>query len=585
MSAIRPPEGTHEVAPRFPIQALLRTCRRELALIVAFSLVTNLLMLVPTLYLLQVFDRVLVSQSELTLLAISLIALLLLAVMAVCDWARSRVLAHAARRLEQRLAERAFSASLARHLEGAGAEASGTWSDLQQLRQFLTGPGVFVLCDLPWTPVYAAVAYLLHPFLGAVAVAFILVQAGLAWFGHRRTAAPTETASRAARSVQDLLRGKLRHAEAVEALGMLPALRQRWRTQQDAALARVSQAQRASNRVQAWSKFVRYSQQSLALAAGALLVIDGQITAGAMIAANLLINRALVPIDQIVSLWRPLLAARDALGRLAPLFADEGEPHAQDGTRASLQGAVSLRAVNAHAPGREQPVLRNISFECDPGRLVAVLGPSGAGKSTFARVLVGAWPKVDGEVLLDGIPLEQWDRSARGRQVGYLPQDTELLEGSIAENIARLGPVDSAAVIEAARRAGLHETIMRYPQGYDTPVGQAGRLLSGGQRQRIGLARALYGKPRLLVLDEPDANLDEAGLAALRRALQALKSEGATVFICTHPRSGLLAMVDHMLVLHEGRLNVQGPPEAVLAILRAAAAPVVPPPLSAAQPT
>jgi ATP-binding cassette subfamily C exporter for protease/lipase len=303
-----------------------------------------------------------------------------------------------------------------------------------------------------------------------------------------------------------------------------------------------------------------------------------------MIAANLLIVRALVPMDQLVSLWRPLLAARDALARLAPLLAADASAQAQGGAREILQGAVALREVSAHAPGREQPVLRNISFESDPGRLVAVLGPSGAGKSTLARVLVGAWPKMDGEVRVDGIPLEQWDRAVRGRQVGYLPQDIELLEGSIADNIARLGQVDPAAVIEAARMAGLHETIMRYPQGYDTAVGQAGRLLSGGQRQRIGLARALYGKPRLLVLDEPDANLDEAGVAALRRALQDLKSEGATVFIATHPRSGLLALADHVLVLHEGQLHVQGQPEAVLAILRAAAAPVVPPPLSGAQP-
>jgi len=575
------PSGT-EVAPRFPTQALLRTCWRELLVIGAFSLVTNLLMLVPTLYLLQVFDRVLVSHSELTLLAVSLIALLLLAVMAVCDWARSRVLAHAAARIEERLAERAFRAGLARHLEGAGAEASGTWGDVQQLRQFLTGPGVFALCDLPWTPVFAAVAYLLHPFLGYVAVVFILVQAGLAWFGHRRSVAPVEAAARAARSVQALLRGKLRHAEAVEALGMLPALRQRWRGQQDAALACVAHAQRVSNRLQAWSKFIRYSQQSLALAAGALLVIDGQISPAAMIAANLLIVRALVPMDQLVSAWRPLLAARAALGRLAPLLADDPGEHAQAGTRATLQGAVSLRAVTAHAPGREQPVLRNISFECDPGRLIAVLGPSGAGKSTLARLLVGAWPQADGEVLLDGVPLDQWDRTVRGRQVGYLPQDVELLEGSIAENIARLGKVDSTAVIEAARRAGLHESIMRYPRGYDSQVGQAGRLLSGGQRQRLGLARALYGKPRLLVLDEPDANLDEAGVAALKRALQELRSQGATVFVVTHQRSGLVPLADHVMVLQEGQLRVQGPPEAVLAILRAAASAAVPPSLAAA---
>jgi ATP-binding cassette, subfamily C, bacterial exporter for protease/lipase len=574
-----------QAARRFPTAALLRSCSRELLLIIAFSLVTNLLMLVPTLYLLQVFDRVLVSHSELTLLAVSLIALLLLGVMAVCDWARTRVLAHAAMRLEERLSERAFRAGLARHLEGAGAEASGTWSDVQQLRQFLAGPGVFTLCDLPWVPVYAGVAYLLHPFLGFVAVLFILVQAAIAWFGHRRTVAPAEDASRAGRGVQAFLHGKLRHAETVEALGMLPTLRRRWRDQQDAALTRAADAQRISNRVQTWSKFLRYTQQSLALAAGALLVIDGQLSPSAMIAANLLIMRALVPMDQLVTSWRSLLATRDALARLAPLLAEDGGEHAQAGTHATLQGNVTLQEVTAHAPGREHPVLRQINFECEPGRLIAVLGPSGAGKSTLARVLVGAWPQVDGTVLLDGVPLDRWDRTDLGRQVGYLPQDIELLEGSIADNIARLGKVDSIAVIEAASAAGLHDAILRSPQGYNTPVGEAGRLLSGGQRQRLGLARALYGKPRLVVLDEPDANLDEKGQAALQRALRDLRSHGATVFIVTHQRSGLVPLADHVLVLHEGQLRVQGPPEAVLAILRAATPIVLPPSLTTAQPT
>jgi ATP-binding cassette, subfamily C, bacterial exporter for protease/lipase len=545
------------------LHPVLAALRQELLLLVAFSLATNLLMLVPTLYLLQVYDRVLVSRSELTLLALSLIALFLFGLLAACEWARSRVLAHAAQSLDRELGARLFTASFDAYLEGAGSEAARASADLQQVRQLFQGPMVFTLLDLPWTPVYIVVAFLLHPFLGCVGIAFVAVQAGLAWFGHRRTVAATESASRALSQVHGFMLSRLRHAETVEAMGLLAPLRRRWRSEHAAALELGSSAQAATHRAMGWSKFIRHTQQAFALAAGAILVIDGRLSPAAMIAANLLVNRALVPPDQLVALWRPMLSARAALGRLQQWLGER--PPRTRGTVTSVPlGAIVLSGVSAHVRGREAPVLRDLRFSVRAGALVAITGRSGAGKSTLARVLAGAWPDVRGELTLDGQPLASFDRAVLGPRIGYLPQDVQLFEGTIAENIARMGQVEPAEVIAAARAAGLHEAILQFPQGYDTPVGESGSLLSGGQRQRIGLARALYGRPALVVLDEPGANLDQAGEVALQRALLQLKEQGRTVFVVTHLRGGLLQLADEIFLMQDGQLRLHGSPAVVL---------------------
>lgn len=552
------------------LQAAMRELRAQALPVALFSMGSNVLMLVPALYMMQVFDRVLNGRSELTLLALSLITLFLLALMAACEWARAQVLAHAAGRLEEGLAGPVLQASLDAALRGEEAAAGA--QDLQKVRQFVSGPGMFALFDLPWTPVYVLAAYLLHPLLGVVAAVFLLAQAALAGFGQRLTVAPSEAAAQASSDARRVLEDGLRHAETIEPMGLLGALGRRWRAHEEAAVAARAESLRVSNRVIAWSRFLRSIQQSLALAAGALLVIDGQLSASAMIAVTLLVNRALVPVDQMVAAWRPLLAARAAWRRLRTLVGQQAL--AADGQRRdAIAGAVALRGVEARAPGGEVPLLHDITFQVPAGTLVAVLGPSGAGKSILARVLAGAWPRVAGEVLLDGRPMAEWDRVALGPQQGYLPQEVELFDATIAENIGRLGDLQPDAVVAAARAAGLHETILRQPKGYDTPLGEAGRLVSGGLRQRIGLARALYGAPRLLVLDEPDAHLDEDGLRALRRALQQLKARDCTVFVMTHLRSGLPSLADRVLVLHEGRLVQDGVAEAVLAILRAARPP------------
>ena len=552
---------------RSELTATLWTFRNELLIVAFFSMVANLLMLTPTLYMLQVYDRVMASQSEVTLIAMSLLTLALFAVMAFAEWMRTRVLVSAGVRLDERLGTQVFNASFEAHLSQSGTSPARSFGDLLQVRQFLTGNGIFAFLDAPWCPIYMVVLYFMHPWLGLLGLIFALIQAALAWFGHRHTLAPSEAAVAANAEATTFMQSKLRNSEVIESMGMLENLRRRWLLRHEASQQQGSAAHAITHRVMAWSKFVRYTQQSLALGAGALLVIDGQITPGAMIASNVLMTRALAPIDQIVSGWRGFIGARAAFGRLEKLLLSFPERRAVQ-SRAAPTGQVTLRSVVATAPGRAKPILQDISLTIPQGTVLVVLGASGSGKSTLARVLMGVWPDVSGDVLLDGVPVADWDRIDLGPHVGYLPQDIELFEGTLAENIARFGKLDSDQVIEAAQCAGLHDMILRFPKGYDTPIGEAGGLLSGGQRQRIGLARAVYGNPALIVLDEPNANLDEMGEAALVKTVQSMKAQGKTVVLITH-RPGILAVADRVLVLHDGRTQFEGPRDEVLAALRA----------------
>ena len=552
---------------RSELTRTLRLFKYEFLIVGLFSMVANLLMLAPTLYMLQVYDRVLVSRSELTLIFVSLITLYLFGVMAFSEWARSRLLVRIGVRLDAALGTRVFNASFDANLSRSGAAAQRSFQDLIELRQFVTGNGTLAFFDVPWMPVYLAVLFFLHPFLGWVALAFTLVQLALAWFGHRNTVAPADAASKAGQAANLFLQTKLRNTEVVESMGMLGGLQKRWAERHAHYMEQQGASQALSHRISAISKWVRYCQQSFALAAGALLVIDGQLTAGAMIAANVLMGRALAPIDQLVGTWRGFLSARNAFERLESLL--EAHPERDPAlTRAAPRGALRLQQVIASAPGRKEPILKGVDLQADVGTVTVVLGPSGSGKSTLARVLMGIWPDVRGEVLLDERPLSGWDRTELGPHVGYLPQDVEMFDGTIAENIARFSDVDSEKVIAAARSAGLHEMILRFPKGYDTPMGEAGGLLSGGQRQRVGLARALYGNPAVIVLDEPNANLDDAGEAALMQAVREFKAKGRTIFLITH-RPGAIAVADQLVVLQDGRVQAQGPRDAVLAQLQA----------------
>lgn len=556
---------------RSDLTATLWAFRREFVIVGLFSFLANLLMLTPTIYMLQVFDRVMMSHSELTLLAVSLITLALFAIMALAEWMRSRVLVHAGVRFDEVLSTRVFNASFEANLSQSGGNPGRAFSDLIHIRQFLTGNGIYTLFDAPWAPIYIAVTFLLHPWLGVLAIVFALVQLALAWFGHTRTVAPAEAAALTGSEVQTYLQGKLRNAEALESMGMIGNLQARWAERHQAWLAQSSSAQGLTHRVTAWSKFIRYTQQSLSLGAGALLVIDGQLSAGAMIAANVLMGRALAPIDQLAGTWRSFITTRSAFQRLEALLQDHPERDAAL-TRVAPRGDLTLRNVFATATGRKQPILKDINLTVPAGTVTAVLGPSGSGKSTLARVMIGIWPQVSGDVLLDDLPIDSWNRVDLGPHLGYLPQDIELFEGTIAENIARFRELDSTKVIEAARCAGLHDMILRFPKGYDTPIGEAGNLLSGGQRQRIGLARAVYGDPVLIILDEPNANLDDAGEAALTRTVLDLKEKGRTVFLITH-RPGAIAAADRLVLLRDGQIHIQGTRDEVIALLRPSTGP------------
>lgn len=541
--------------------------RREFLMVAAFSMVANVLLLNSTLYMLQVFDRVMLSHSEATLLALSLLALFLYLVGAFAEWMRSRVLVHAGLRMDAVLSTRVFNASFDANLQQPSTSPARAFSDLLQLRQFVTGQGTLALLDAPWTPLYLAVLFLLHPVLGWIAIGFALVQLALVWFGQRQTVAPELAAQQATREASMYLHGKLRSVDALEPMGMVHHLRPHWLRRHHAALQAQEYAHAVSHRIAAWSKFIRYSQQSLGLAAGALLVIQGELSAGSMIAANVLMSRTLAPIDMLVNAWRGFAVAREAFHRLEALLRDYPERDSAL-TRTPPAGRVRLVDVVATAQGRELPILKGVSLDVAPGSVTVVLGPSGSGKSTLARCLIGIWPLAGGEVLLDERPMAGWSRDALGAHVGYLPQDVELFDGSIAENIARFGKVDSQQVIAAAQMSGLHEMILRFPKGYDTPISEAGGVLSGGQRQRIGLARAVYGGPKLVVLDEPNANLDDEGEAALLRAVQQLRAQGAAVVLVTH-RPGALAAADRVVVVRDGQIHAQGRRDLVLAGLQA----------------
>ena len=565
------PPGTATATGAGRLSAALAELRGAFLSVAVFTGFVNLLMLAPSLYMLQVYDRVLASHNVTTLALLTVLLLGLYALMTAIESVRTWVLVRVGARLDARLHPIVFEASFRRSLQEAGSHAAQPMSDLNAVRQTLTGTGLIALFDAPWLPIYLVVIALLSPELAVFTVVGALLLGALALLNERLSKAPLEAAQRANGQAQNALLNHLRNAEVIEALGMLSALRRRWLVLHRQHLQLQAQASDRAGLIAGLTKFVRLSMQSLALGYGALLVLEGRMTAGGMIAASILVSRALAPVEQLIGNWKQIIAGRSAHHRLRDLL--QAFPGAVPGMPLlAPAGSLRLDAVTAGAPGGSAPILRGVSLALSAGESVAVIGPSGSGKSTLARVLVGAWPVKAGVVRLDGADLRTWDREALGPHIGYLPQDIELFEGSVAENIARFGNLDSDSVIAAARRVGMHEHILRLPQGYDTQIGAGGSVLSGGQRQRIGLARALYGNPRLVVLDEPNSNLDEQGERALAETLRELSAGGVTVVLVTH-RLGLVNVVQKVLVLIEGSVKAFGPRAEVMAAMQATGAP------------
>ena len=559
---------------RSELTQTLVTFKREFLWVGLFSLLANLLMLSPTLYMLQVYDRVLLSQSELTLLFLTLIIIVFFAVMAFAEWLRSRLLVRAGMKLDQELNTRIFNASFEAYLRRSQQNPTEAFTNLTNLRQFLTGNGIIAFFDAPWTPIYILVTFMLHPLLGCLSILFAGIQLWLAFWAHRNSHDAMNAQTQAESKSRAYLQSKLKNAEPVEAMGMLKNLRARWLRLHQEQQQKIEEASNRQHRQQAIVKFIRYSMQSLTLGAAALLVVQGELTGGAMIAANVLMSRALQPLDLIVGSWRGLIQAKEAFEGLESILKTYPEQD-RSAQYPVPKGNVTLKKLIAYKADKDSQILKNLNADFKAGQVTAIIGPSGSGKSTLARCLVGIWPDTGGYVLLDKTPIEHWDRIQLGPNIGYLPQDIELFDGTVAENIARFYEVDSDLVIEAAKKAGIHEMILRFPKGYDTPIGDGGSQLSGGQRQRLGLARAMYGNPQLIVLDEPNANLDDLGERALVAAIQDLKSRGKTVFLITH-RLNILGVADHLLVMRDGKIDHYGLRDDVLGELQKKAQKTVP---------
>jgi ATP-binding cassette subfamily C protein EexD len=555
------------VTPRTELEHALTLCRSSFISVGFFSFFVNLLMLVPSFYMLQVYDRAVGSASVPTLVMLTLIMLLLMSTMGALEWVRSRIMVRISTRLEVLLGQRLYDASFRQALQSGGMRASAQpLSDLSGLRQFLTGNGLFAFFDTPWIPIYLAVMFMLHPWYGWVGVISAVLLAALALVNEKVTHKALQDANREHLSATGFTNKSLRNAEVVESMGMLPHLRRRWLDKVDRVLQLQGQASERAGLISALSKSFRQIVQSLILGVGAYLAINHEISPGLMIAGSILLGRALAPIDQLIGSWKGFVGARSQYARLHELL----EKIAAQPERMSLpapDGAISVEGLSVVPPGGTAPVIKNLTLQVASGESVGIIGPSGAGKSSLVRALLGIWPAAAGAVRLDGAEITQWRREELGRYVGYLPQDIELFEGTISENIARFEDVDAEAVVQAARMAGVHELILHLPQGYDTVIGASGGGLSGGQRQRIGLARAVYRSPRLVVLDEPNSNLDEAGEQMLAQALHKLKQSGATVFVVTH-RPSIVAHLDKLLALNEGQLALYGPRDKVLAKLQ-----------------
>jgi PrtD family type I secretion system ABC transporter len=541
---------------------LWQELRPLLGTLAGLSLVINLLYLVPAIFMMQVFDRVLPSNSQETLLVLLVGTGVALLMLLLIDYVRTRLQHVLGTLIEERLSPPVVDAVVAAAARGGQQGPADGVRDVTALRNVFSANGLVAVCDAPWVFFYVAIIWAFHPALGIGAGCAALVMLGLAWLNDRLSRRSLDNLQQEGRRASQYVESSLRNAEVLQALGMTKSLLERWRALQQRIAAEQAAASRTSVVFMAGTRVVRQSVQILMMSLGAYLVLSQQASAGIMIATTILLGRAVQPVEQIVGSWRALVDARSAYRRLVELAKHFA------GAEAPLKlpkphGCVAVENLLYRFAGSERPILSAVAFSLNAGEALAVVGPSGAGKSTLARLLTGIWAPTVGSVRLDGAEMASWPREELGPSIGYVPQDIELFEGTVADNIARLAQPDPDKVVAAAKRANAHELILALPQGYDTQVGAQGARLSPGQRQRVALARALYGEPRLLVLDEPNSNLDGAGEVALAQALGAVRKQGVTTIVVTH-RPSLIAHVDKILVLAAGRVQQYGPAAQVM---------------------
>lgn len=544
-------------------------CRQSFVSVMVFSFFINALMLTPMFYMINVFDKAVSTGSFPTLFSLACIAVFLYLLMGFFEWIRSQVLIHVGCRLDVLLAPRVYALSFESHAGAVDAPplGSGPLSDLNSLRQFVASPTATAIFDLPWIPLFLLLMFFFHPVLAAVALVCMALLATVAMLNRHYTTQGLVKANEQAAAISSQTQRNLRNAEAAAAMGMMTRLSKNWRTQQDAMLGTQTSASKVAAGYSALIKVLTIAMQSAAITTGAILAIQQEITPGVMIGAALLLGKTLQPIQQAVMGWKSFVEARENYLHLAELL--ELHPEQEEKMRLpDITGHVSLHEAYVRAPGGKEPVLTDISLEFKRGTVTMILGPSAAGKSSLIRAILGLWSPLRGSVRIDGADASSYSRDELGPQVGYLPQDIELLDGSIAQNIARFGDIDSDLIVQAAVDAGVHEMILSLPGGYDHLV-TARATLSPGQRQRIALARALYCRPRLIILDEPNSNLDEAGESALNTAISNMKALGATVILVSH-RQTALPLSDSLVIMAAGKIVDSGNKDEVVArVIRA----------------
>lgn len=539
--------------------------RGSLVSVALFSGVINVLYLAPAIYMLQIYDRVLTSQSENTLLALTLLVVGLFVVTGLLEGVRSAVMSRLGDALDEDLSPRVYPAMFAQQLKLSNGQGNQPLWDLNQLRQFFSGSGLYAFLDLPWLPIFLLTIFALHPALGSFVLAGAVVLFVTAWISERLARQPLAEASDWSLAASGSVASQLRNSEVIEALGMLPQFFSRWRSLQNRSRDYQQQALGQLRVTGGFTRVLRMVLQSGTLGVGAWLAIRGEVTPGVMIAATILATRALSPLESVIGHWKSFLTSLRSAQRLTQLLANFPEP-AKGMQIPRPEGRLVAENIFVSSPTNKHFILKGLSFELNPGEMLGVLGPSAAGKSTLARTLLGLWPAQLGKLRLDDSDIRNLDRQAIGTAIGYLPQDIELFSGTVAENISRFGPIDSAEVIAAANACGIHGLLLGLPKGYDTPIGDSGLMLSGGQRQLIGLARALYGKPSLIVLDEPSSNLDEMGQRCLALAIRTMKSWKSAIVIMTHDLS-VLRLADRLMLLQDGQIRKFGPTADVMASL------------------